>query len=263
MGVIKLSDALGTRYVINALTGSLRSVFDSAVASGDSVDFQGCKFGPDAVMMLQEYYAILDMCNTTDSYLDGILKNNCERSRTEPEPYESLNLRDIKSIDTYMRLVEELPQGAKYKPEVSLSRILDKVTLILLIMTRPDVEFDIRSCSSDVYDYVRDAWLSNAEHHDKYYELIPPDTVLHLPDADGYFGSQTYGYQREASFIRNRIVLPWEFGNTKIITLGGNGVSNEWRLVVEKCLDAFQSSYAEKRSGRVLRNLLTFRGGEE
>lgn len=257
--MIVLTAELGTKYIINSLTGSLRGVLDAAVSNGSSVDLAGCKFGPDCALVLQEYYESIDFVNTADSHLDSILRSNCERSRTEPEQYEELNLRNIRSIDTYMDLVKSLPENSKYKPNVSLSHLLDKVTLVLLIMSRPDIEFDIRSCASDVYEYVRDAWISNAKHHDKYYELIPPDTVLRLPDADGYFGSQGYGYQRETSFIRNRIVLPWEFGNTKIITLGGDGVDEEWRMVVEKCLDAFQDSYAERKSGRVLRNMLTFR----
>lgn len=260
--MILLSSALGTKYVINSFAGMLRNVLDSAVAGGEVVDLSECKLGPDCALVLQEYYSTVNFVNSSDMYLDTVLKNNCERSKVEPEPYEELYLRNVRSIDVYLKLVKELPQGARYAPNVSLSHLLDKVTLTLLIMSRPDIEFDIRSCASDIYDYVRDAWLTNAKHHDKYYELIPPDTVLRIPDADGYFGCQGYGYQREASFIRNRIVLPWEFGNTQIITLGGGGVDEEWRMVVEKCLDAFEDSYAEKKAGRVLRNILTFRGEE-
>ena len=259
MATIKLMDELGTRYIINSLSGALSTVLQSASVNGDTVDLYGCRLGPDAALTIKGYYKTVDFVNTEDPYLDGVLKNNCVRSREEPEEYEVLDLQNVRSIEVYLNLAKELPTGARLKPVVSLSKLIDKVTLILLIMTRPDIEFDIRSCASDIYDYVRDAWLSSASHHDKYYELIPPDTVLRLPDENGYFGCIGYGFQRETSFIRNRQVLPWEFGNTPIIEIGRGSVSEEWRPVVEKCLDSFESSYAERKSGKVLRNLLTFR----
>lgn len=263
MSTVYLKDVMGTRYLINALSGAQRTIMASLVGTGTVVDLAGCKLGPEGASILMEYYSTIDFCNSEDPYLDAVLKNNCARSRETVEPYESLDLYNVKTIDTYMQLVQEIPTGAKVTPNVSLSKLLDKVTLVMLIMSRPDVEFDIRSCASDIYDYVRDVWLSTAGHHEKYYELIPPDTVLRLPDKDGYFGCEGYGFQRESSFIRNRQVLPWEFGNTKIINMDGSGVDEEWRPVVEKCLDAFQSSYAERKPGKVLRNLLLFRNEEE
>lgn len=260
MGVVKLCDLMGTRYVINALSGAQRIALNTAASNGNTVDLAGCKFGPEGVHVLSEYYEIVDFQNSEDEYLDFIIKNNCMRSLEQIEEYEKVNLRNVTSIDTYMSLAQSLPQGAKIEPEVSLSRLHDKVTLVLLIMTRPDIDFDIRKCGTDIYDYVRDAWLLNAQHHSKYYELIPPDTVVREEDEAGYFGCPSYGFQREHSFIRNRLVLPWEFGNTKIISLDkGTGVEAEWRPVVEKCLDAFDQPSTTRQPGKVLRNLLTFR----
>lgn len=262
MGTILLKEALGTKYVINALSGALRSILTQAQVNGDVVDLADCKLGPDCAVLLNSYYQTLDMVNSTDSRLDALLKSNIQRSRFEPEEYAQLEMRGVRSINVFMELVKTIPSGAKVKPIVSLSQLLDKVTLVLLIMSRPDVEFDIRGCASDIFDYVRDAWISTAEPHNAYYELIAPDVVLRYPDEDGYFGSQEYGFQRESSFIRNRTVLPYEFGNEKIVSMDGTGVKPEWQLVVEKCLDAFDTSYTEKAPGKVLRNLLTFRGEE-
>lgn len=260
MEVIKFYERMGTRYIINALSGAQRSLFESLVGEDVVIDLAQCKLGPEGASILSEYYATLNFINSEDSYLDGILRSNCGRAKGTVSAYEKLFLRGVSSIDTFMGLVRTLPKHAKYCPDVSLSHILDKVTLILLIMSRPDIEFDIRDCASDIYDYVRDAWLLNAQHHDRYYELIPPDTVLREVDSDGYYGTRSYGFQREQSFIRNRTVLPWEFGNTRIITLEKDKpVSEEWRPVVEKCLDAFDQPYSARQPGKVLRNLLTFR----
>lgn len=260
MAVIKLAEALGTRYVINALTGAQVAFLNSQIGTGNVIDLAGCKMGPDSVAALRQYYATIDFQNSEDEYLDFILKSNCARDREPVNEYEHLDLVNVRSLDRFMDLVNSLPQGAQYTADVNLAQTLDKVTLILLIMARPDITFDIRSCASDVYDYVRDVWLTTAESHDKYYELIPPDTVLRERREDGTFGCGWYGYQREQMFVRNRIVLPWEFGNTPIIKLDASQqVSKEWRPVVEKCLDAFNQPYAARKPGKVLRNLLTFR----
>lgn len=260
MAVIKLCEALGTRYIINALTGAQIAFLDGKVGSGDVIDLAGCKMGPDSVMALSRYYDSIDFQNSEDGYLDYILKSNCTRAREPIVEYDEIDLTGVKDIDRYMELVQTLPTGVKYKPVVSLSKLLDKVTLILLIMSRPDIEFDIRHCASDIYDYVRDSWLLSAETHERYYELIPPDTVIRERNEDGMFGCGWYGFQREISFVRNRIVLPWEFGNTAIIQLDKNQtVASEWRPTVEKCLDAFDQPYVGRKPGKVLRNLLTFR----
>lgn len=260
MAVIKMAEALGTKYIINALTGAQVAFLDAQVGTGNIIDLAGCKMGPDSVAALRRYYATIDFQNSDDEYLDFILKSNCARDREVLEEYEHLNLVNVRSLDYFLELVNSLPQGSKYMPDVNITQILDKVTLILLIMARPDIEFDIRSCASDIYDYIRDVWLTSAESHDKYYELIPPDTVVRERREDGTFGCGWYGYQREAMFIRNRVVLPWEFGNTYIIKLDASQqVSKEWRPVVEKCLDAFNQPYAMRKPGKVLRNLLTFR----
>lgn len=258
MAVINLVEAMGTRYIINALVGSFVNILQSAGESGDTVDFAGAKLGPDAALRMMDFTASVNMINSTDPKLNAILQQNRERT-FEIEEYEILDLSNVKSIDTFMDLVTKIPRGARVTPKVNITHMLDKVTLILLIMARPDVEFDIRSCAYDIYSYVRNWWLPNAKSHDKYYELVAPDTVVITKDENKGFGTEDYGYMPEEVFIGNRVVLPYEFGNSPIIIVGRSWVDEEWRGVVSACLDCFDNTNIEKKSGKVLRNLLQFR----
>ena len=260
MGTVFLKDMMETRYIINALSMRFRRCLESAIENGDTVDFAECKFGPECAYMLNKYYGKVQMCNSADAYLDGLLKNNTAYRTEVIEEYEPLVLEGITVIDNYFELYNTLPNGGKFKVQCSLGSLACKATLVLLILSRPDLILDIRQCGSDIYDFVRDAWLTVAEHHDRYYELMAPDTVIRESTDGEYFGADSYGYQKETTFIRNRKVVPYEFGNTQIVNPdGSHPVEEEWRPVAEKCLMAFQQTNTERRSGKVLRNLLTFR----
>lgn len=261
MATVLLHEMMGTRFIINALSMRFRRCLEDSVAAGNELDLSGCKFGPECADLLKDYYDKLDFKNSEDEYLDSILKNNMEYKRNAPEEWEVLTIRNMKSLEEYMDLVKNLPQGAQFKVDCSLTSIADRSILTLLIMTRPDLELDIRQCSHDVFSFVRDTWLSVAEHHERYYELIPPDVTIveKQPDSD-YYGKLSYGFQREQTFIRNRLVLPYEFGNSQIIVLDQSvQVPKEWRLTVEKCIDTFEMVSISHKPGKVLRNILTFR----
>lgn len=259
MATLLLKDVMGTRYIINALDGKLMSVLDTATESGDTVDLCDCKMGPDAVIVLKSYYGRVALINSTDEELNDILTSNTLYVTEEISEYEPLNLMNVQDISVFMELREKLPQCASFKPIVDLTRILDKATLVLLMMARPDIDWDIRSCATDIYTFVRDAWLNNAGHHDTYYELIAPDTVRRDITDAGYYGDSTYGYQKESSFVRTRCVIPYAFGNDRIVKMDGSPIAEEWLPLVEKCLEMFKRGIIERKPGKTLRNLLVFR----
>lgn len=261
MAAVLLSDKMETKYIINALSGRFRRCLEEAENSSIEYDLAGCRFGPECSELLKDYYATVNFCNTEDAYLDELLKNNIAYKREKIEEYEVLTIRGTSSLDDYFDMAQNLPTGARFKVDCSLTSIMDRSTLVLLIMTRPDLDLDIRQCSHDVFSYVRDSWLSVWEHHDKYYELMPPNVVIteKQPNSE-YYGRPSYGYQKEETFVRNRLVLPYEFGNSQIIKLDQSiRVSEEWRLTVEKCIDVFETASISRKPGKVIRNILTFR----
>jgi hypothetical protein len=104
-------------------------------------------------------------------------------------------------------------------------------------------------------------WLSSAEHHDEYWELIAPNTTLRTANENGLYGDRSYGFMKEYDFIRSRMVLPLEFGNSQIIKLDeGQAVSDEWISVVEKCVGFFDTAKQSRRiPGKTVKDFLTFR----
>lgn len=260
-GVVLLREMMGTRYMIQSLTLRFTNCLDKCKENGYTVDLNGSRLGPDCARIMFKYYADIDFCNSEDEYLDGILKDNCETARMQVEAYPTLDLTKACTVDHYLGLVETLPNGAKYKPIVNMGSIFSKSVLILLIMTRPDIEFDLESCSADIFDFVRDLWISSAEPHDAYYELIVPNITTCFRNEDGRFGCRDYGFMKEHDFIRMRKVLPVEFGNSQIIKLDEDSrVSDEWYAVVEKCLNVFDTATKSRRTpGKTLKDFLTFR----
>ena len=257
---IMLYEEMNTRYIINCLAGRFVNIMEK-YEPGTVFDLAECRFGPICANRLRMYYNKHIFINTEDERLNRMLKNNNEASREEIPSYEVLEFRNCTNINHYMNLVETLEENGKYEVQVDFSDICNIATVVLLIMTRPDIDFDIRGCASSIFDFVRDMWVSSAEHHDEYYELKLPN-VVSMHSVDNKYGDEFTGYTDEYSYIHHRPVLPKEFGNSQIIKLSKTvGVSDEWKPTVEKCIGIFKSKAAqlEKKPGRVLLNYLQFR----
>lgn len=257
---VKLYDEMGTRYIINCLAGRFTSIMER-YEPGTVFDLAECRFGPMCSNKLRSYYAKHKFINTEDDRLNRMLENNNEAAQQVIEPYEPLPIRKCDTIDQYLDLVETLPQGGKYEIQIDFGNIGNTATAVLLIMTRPDLDLDVRGCAGSLFDFVRDMWVSSAEHHEEYYELRLPD-VITTKSVDGKYGSEFTGFLDEYTYIHNKPVLPKEFGNSQIIVLDKSiSVSQEWRPTVEKCIGIFErkAAQANKKPGRTLLNYLQFR----
>lgn len=258
--VIKLVDIMNTKYMIQSLDGRLGLCLEDVLKSGATLDLDGAKFGPDCVRVLSKYYGLIPMINSTDERLDCILRENYEAYAQKIEPYDPLDLEDIDNLDKVVELINSLPKDVKYQPKFRLSNIQSKAALVLLIMARPDLEFDIRECGSDIFDFVRDLWLTSCEPHDAYLELVPPNINLVNRNEHNRFGHISYGFMLEEDFIKLKKVLPIEFGNSQIITLGEKPVPEEWKDVVAKCIDCLEApKVVERVKGKTLKEFLTIR----
>ena len=252
---------MGTRYIIQSLTKRFTECLEMCKVNGYTVDLNGCRLSPDCASIMYGYYESVDFCNSENEDLDKILKSNCEAARQVLEEYPTLDITGVKDLDKVIELAQTLPNGAKYKPMLKLSDIKSKASLVLLIMMRPDIEFDIRECAADVFSFVREIWISSATAHDTYQELIAPNITTREKTSNGTFGSNSYGFFKEYHFIRCRQVLPIEFGNSQIIKLGDKeGPDEEWLGVINKCIDILEVPKETKRiAGKTVKDFLTFR----
>lgn len=264
--VILLKEAMGTKYIINSLSGLFNTICNKCEQESDTLDLADCKFGPECAHILTNYYGKVNIINSKDSDLDYILKNNAEVVGQVTSEYEKFPMpidSDI-TIDWILSQMQSLPRNAKYTVRIALYSIKQKAAIVLLIMARPDIEFDIRQCASEIFDFVRETWIASAESHNKYYELIVPNTIsreyIMVNDAR-MFGAIDYGYKPEKEFIGDRKVLPFEFGNSQLTGFEGNKPSEEWLPVLKKCLKVFETEGSIKRvAGCTTKNFLNFRG---
>ena len=257
---VMLCDETGTRYIINCLEERFRMAV-TRYPEGTEFDLAGCKFGPNCANRLRQFYSRYKFINSTDAKLDKLLKNNVDAATRVYDTYEQLTFSKCDSLEYYVNLARTLPQGGKYELCIDMSDNCNIASAVLLIMTRPDIEYDIRGCSSRIFEFVRDMWLSSYEHHESYYELKLPN-VVRVDNCNGKYGTEFSNKLDENTFVQNKLVLPVEFGNSQIITLDkGIGVSNEWRPTVEKCIKTFtdKEKRSKKKRGKVLADYLQFR----
>lgn len=260
MQTLLLSEVMGTKYIINALDKLFRDTLTKYKGSDVVLDLAHCRLGPDCSIIMREFYDSVQFCNSEDPKLDALLKNNNLYYTEQIEEWETLTVRGVESLDFYFDLARTLPTGGQYKIDCSLDQAMDKAIVVLLIMTRPDINFDIRQCCADIFDFVRDAWLSSNGTHEKYQELKAPNIIIRDVDENKNVDLGFEGSIKEEYFVRQRICLPIEFGSAQIIKLDSDeGVDDEWYGVADKCISIFESSEVVSMPGKVLRNLLTFR----
>lgn len=267
MSVEKLKDIMETKYIINALYKRFTDVMEYAVENKVVIDLADCKFGPICAGKLRSYYDKVDFINSTDKVLDNILKHNMESVRLKDDEGEYIEFLFNKNdedviLDEVIVLINQLPRNLKFKVNISLVNIKQRAALILLILARPDLEFDIRQCSDDIYRLVRDTWLNNPyrANHNSYLELRGKDTVQVDKQEDGKFHIDNEKYD-ELRLVENRLVIPVEFGSSQIVKLDGSGVPDEWSNTVETLLDLLEREEDKKKRlpGKILKNYLKTR----
>lgn len=259
MGTIMLYEKLGTRYPIDTINLRLTRTLQECVVNGDVVDLAQCRFGPKCAQVLNEFYDKLKFVNTELPEWDIILQNNMEAATVVYDEYEPLKLFITDDIPALINWIKSVPVG-KYRPEVNLTDIRYRAVLTLLIMARPDIELDIRRTATDIFDFVRDAWVNSSKPHDAYWILRAPDIEL-LNLTNGVFvDSIGVTYDRDV-LMRDYKVLPAEFGNSQIITFASK-VSDEWTPLLDKCvsiLTAQSNTRKGKVRGKVVSNFVAVR----
>lgn len=260
---IVLREVMGTRYIINALVDDFYKVIQMCKTNNLVCDVSLCRFGPDAVYAMSSEYKNVEFVNLEEPELNKILQNNREFVNAEYEAYPPFEIPTNVKLDWVVEQIQKLPTG-KYEPAIASENIYQRAALCLLIMARPDIEFDVRKYSTDLFTFVRGAWLRDPQHHDSYYELIAPNILRQDVSEDNLYGSMTGRRMEERDYINSRMVVPYEFGNSQIVKLGGTP-DKEWVPVVIKCIKFLNETDAvqQRKRGRTCRNHLTFRGDEK
>ena len=260
---IVLREVMGTCYIINALLDDFYKVIQMCKDNNLKCDVSLCRFGPDTAYAMSTEYKNVEFINSEEPELNKILINNTEFVKAVYEDYPMLAIPSDVKLDWVVNQIENLPTG-QYEPDIAINNIYQRAALCLLIMARPDIEFDIRKYSTDIFTFIRGAWLRDPQHHDSYYELMAPDIFRQDVSEDGLYGSMTGRNMEERDYVGSHMVIPFEFGNSQIVKLGV-APSKEWTPVVTKCVNFLneRATVQQRKRGRTCKNHLTFRGDEK
>ena len=156
--VIKVRDIIGTRYIINSLSGAFRNAVVDALEQGITLDLAGCRLGPTNNIILEKYIGQVKFINSEEPELNEILENNYKIRNTVYEEYPELVFPKIDGEFDFLNYFANLPTG-KYSVELftattnNYTITLSMICLVLLC--RPDIELDLSKCSYSVIDRLR------------------------------------------------------------------------------------------------------------
>lgn len=202
---ISFMKELGTKYAISALAGRVDRTLARLCEQPDAViDLAGVKFGPSSERKLRNYYGKCIFIDSENQEQNDILEHN-RKVITEPEPeWPVLNFKTMKlpdKIEGYPEWTKTIPAG-EYKPEVDLTSMRQKCALIFLILSRPDIDFDLCDCLHDIAHIV-DSYVS----------------IEALPEEDIYAVTlPTVKVMKKSKFREGNMFLPITFGTAKVLS---------------------------------------------
>ena len=169
--MVLLSEAIGTKYIINKIDKRLRVTLEGLV--GQEVDLNGCRFGPECADILKTFYDKITFRNTESKELDDLLKYNRDLILNPEEEWEVLDFDKVVTKDNWFNDIPKIPTG-KYLIKIDRSDIIQECLLILTIMARPDIEYDLSECMADITSIVSKNVDINEFNEDKVFVTKAP-----------------------------------------------------------------------------------------
>lgn len=173
--MVLLREVIGTRYIINKINKRLRLTLDTLVEQ--EVDLNGCRFGPDCVSILEKYYDKIIFRNTEDPALDKLLQDNRHHILNPDEEWPTLDFAQVVKKETWYEDIPKVPKG-KYLIKIDTGDVVQECLLILMIMARPDIEYDLSNCMADIMGMVSKRVNIDDFDEDKVYITKSPYVIL-------------------------------------------------------------------------------------
>ena len=202
---VLLKDLMGTKYIINTLDYRLQPILEQLKDCSDDVDLCYCRFGPKCASMIEKYYGKINFINTEDSELNQLLQKNREIATTEKEEYPELRISDL-VVEDYFQAIKDVPAG-KYKIVLNVLYPIERHIARLLLMQRPDIEFDCAD-TTVTHDVLKD--VATMVHRDEYYHY---DKIIEVS-----YSQILIKDINEANFnTPNVFYLPYSFGTEVLV----------------------------------------------
>lgn len=257
--VLYATKEMGTKYLINCMANKFRGLLARCAENGFTLDIAECRLGPSCAYELSVYYGKVKVINSEIEELNEILEHNYEEARKVFEKFPVLDIPEHPTYQDLFKLLPTLQTGSKYALKPNLQFQSQIAFCVMLILMRPDIEWDIAECGISIYEFVRDKWSLSAEPHDYYLEFAGSSYYVREV-VNGYIDTKEYTANKipYKIYIQNHQCLPADFGSKNLVQLDSNNQPiGEWGGVVSKCLRVLTRS--DKPKVKKLVNYLKFR----
>lgn len=205
--MVKLRDKMGTCYFTVDHVGKLNQVL--AGLEGQEVDLAFCRFTPGAERILARYYSKIDFHNTEHKELEELLQRNTEAARM-PAPKEVELKVDLSNGTKLIDNIRSLDVNTIYHV-TSLGDPKLMAFVILVMLKRPKIQFDLGGQLGLLVQEVRRYWEPAATLWDKYWELSGEAMIVrNFPDE--YVTILGDGIIKKEAYVARYKVFPYVFG---------------------------------------------------
>ena len=250
MEAVKLTELMGTRYIIDDFARKLTLVLErerEKVSGGVlSIDLARCKFGPKSAAVIDSNMGKIMFINSSDSELDKMCKENYSIATLQQDIYAPLEVPKEFYNDELREWIMNTPAG-KYTIKLELSNYAQELATVLFIMARPDCELDITSCIYDIFNIIKN-------HVD--FDGVDDVLLLETPYC------RKCKYSEVAS--TNNLYIPYDIGTKKLLSFTENiSVPKRYMGVINFCAENICERFKQQEEQAYYTNildLLKFRG---
>lgn len=251
MEALKLTELMGTRYIIDDFARKLTLALQRQMESGEDVviDLSRCKFGPKSAEVINNNMGNITFINSTDPVLDALCRENHQIATSTMESYPPLEVPKEFYHDELKEWITGTPTG-KYTIKLDLSNYSQELATVLFIMARPDCELDITSCIYDIFSIIKD-------HVD--FDGVEEVMLLEAP----YCRRCKYS---EVSMLSS-VYIPYDIGTKRLLSFTDNiSVPKRYMGVIRYCAENLCKKFKQEDEEQYYVNildLLKFRGEKE
>lgn len=251
MEAVKLSDLMGTRYIIDDFARRVTIVLNKEIEKDSNViiDLSRCKFGPKSAEVINSNMGRIKFINSTDAELNKLCEENHSIALNSPEVYPTLEVPKEFYHDELKEWIVGTPTG-KYTIKLDLSNYSQELATVLFIMARPDCELDITNCIYDIFNIIKN-------HVD--FDGVEDVLMLEAP----------YCYKCKLSEVAmsTSCYIPYDIGTKRLLSFTDNiSVPKRYMDVIRYCAENLCEKFKQEEQESYYTNildLLKFRGEEE
>lgn len=219
--MVKLTEALGTKYFCISWETALSACLQSALDAGEEVDISEARFVPSCAEILNRFNLKGLAIVKGTPYMMATLEENRRRAAISAEMYPDV-LKLPTNADELTPSILNLPKCAKMRIDSALCLKKAYLAYVAAVcVCRPDVDLFFDNASCAVMEYLHNL-LIKAEGHGKWWILKRGVlTSIEVDSSTGMYDMGEFGIMDEQSMRTRFKAVPYEFGT--------KNMAREWK----------------------------------